>query len=142
MCSPVFDKDGDGSISQAEWEAYTRTFAAADSNGDGRVLAGEYQRYQITSGGLWARSNFSDVDRDSDGNISLVEWNTCRAGFARNPAGACEECAAGKYSVAGASVCTDCAAGKFSAAVGATVCADCGAGTYSAASAATVCTSI
>jgi hypothetical protein len=123
MCSPVFDKDGDGSISQAEWEAYMRTFAAADFNGDGRVPAGEYQRYQITSGGLWARSNFSAVDLDSDGSISLVEWNACRAGFTRNAAGACEECATGKYKAGpGDAACTDCEAGKFSAAAGATTC--------------------
>jgi len=56
-------------------------------------------------------------------------------------ASTCENCLAGTYSAAGASVCTNCAAGKFFGSSGQTndVCTSCVAGTYSAAGA-SVCT--
>jgi hypothetical protein len=48
-------------------------------------------------------------------------------------------CAAGTYTLAGASACTPCAAGTFGSTAGASACAPCPAGTYSAAGA-SVCT--
>ena len=51
-----------------------------------------------------------------------------------------DDCTAGTYSLAGASVCTNCAAGKFSDAVGATAsdtCSECAAGKFSAVEGAT-----
>ncbi len=68
--------------------------------------------------------------------LSNAVTNACEAGCwceagQYSAADPCTDCAAGKFSAAGASVCTNCAAGKYSAA-GASVCTNCQTGKYQA----------
>ena len=46
LCGSYVDGDGDGSVSQDEWE---RSFREADADGDGQLSQGEFQ----AAGGNW-----------------------------------------------------------------------------------------
>jgi hypothetical protein len=86
----AMDKNGDGSISRAEWQGSERSFQVHDWNGDGRLSGQEvaigaqrnnnweeadhtpnrFERYAS-----WTQAGFSNLDHNRDRRITPNEWH-------------------------------------------------------------------
>jgi len=73
------DRNHDGRITRDEWRGSDRSFSVHDRNGDG-VLTGREVSDAMESEGY---DDFSDLDRNHDGRISMSEWDGTQADFHR-----------------------------------------------------------
>ena len=63
------DRNGDGAISRAEWRGNETAFRRNDWNNDG-VLSGD----EVGTGGYDTVADFSLLDEDGNGHVTVQEW--------------------------------------------------------------------
>lgn len=73
-----FDANADGKVTEAEWPKKGRmTFAEADANKDGAVMADELAKMRAPHDGKQkdGKDGLARLDTDKDGKVSLAEWS-------------------------------------------------------------------
>jgi Iodothyronine deiodinase/EF hand len=70
-----FDKDGDGSVSRAEFPGTAADFARLDRNRDSKLNAADFDFATSPPGAALGSQLFREVDRDANGNVTRGEFD-------------------------------------------------------------------
>ncbi len=88
------DKDGDGTITLKEFPGPREWFEALDKNQDGVLTAEDFEWFGDTALAKAqgkAKTLFTQIDLDGNGQLTLEEWNRWFEGLSRNKGYLCQD---------------------------------------------------